>query len=190
MADNKGGNGQRPSLFMNAFREIHERLAEEFEKPEKRHDEKIKSASKEYSIQEQADSYFNFLKSIPYTEPWMIGIISFHLLCFVFILSTKNHWNTQYIVFFLLLVLVFFTERINEYAAENWRMFSTENYFDSNGLFISTVVSTPVLFNCLTFIVTWLHTASKNMIYIKRKQLQAAVKEEAKKENEETKKEK
>ena len=34
------------------------------------------------------------------------------------------------------------------------RTFSKEQYFDSNGLFFSTVYSTPVLFNCLLLLVS------------------------------------
>ena len=37
-----------------------------------------------------------------------------------------------------------------------YRKFSRENFFDSNGLFISTVFSIPVLFNCICLIVSLL----------------------------------
>lgn len=34
-----------------------------------------------------------------------------------------------------------------------FRVFTKEQYFDSDGLFFSTVYSTPVLFNCLLLLV-------------------------------------
>lgn len=53
-----------------------------------------------------------------------------------------------------LVTSVYFSESINEYAAENWESFSEKQYFDKNGLFISTVLSIPVLLNCMLMIVS------------------------------------
>lgn len=50
--------------------------------------------------------------------------------------------------------IVYFSEGINEYAALNWRTFSKQQYFDDNGLFISTVFSIPILLNCMLLIVS------------------------------------
>lgn len=52
------------------------------------------------------------------------------------------------------MLLVYFSENINELAAENWQSFSRQQYFDSNGLFISTVFSIPILLNCMLMIVS------------------------------------
>lgn len=59
-------------------------------------------------------------------------------------------------MFFLLsaVLAVYFSESINEYAAQNWSSFSKQQYFDSNGLFISTVFSIPILLNCMLLIVS------------------------------------
>lgn len=51
--------------------------------------------------------------------------------------------------------VVYFSESINEYAAQNWKTFSKQQYFDGNGLFISTVFSIPILLNCMLLIVSW-----------------------------------
>lgn len=45
------------------------------------------------------------------------------------------------------------SEYINEVAAHNWQTFSRQQYFDSNGLFISTVFCIPLLLNCMILIV-------------------------------------
>lgn len=61
--------------------------------------------------------------------------------------------------------LVYFSETINTLAAEHWRLFSREQYFDSNGLFISTVFSIPILLNCMLMIVStdYLLKLNKNL---------------------------
>lgn len=51
-------------------------------------------------------------------------------------------------------LLVYFSENINELAAIHWKSFSRQQYFDSNGLFISTVFSIPILLNCMLMIVS------------------------------------
>ena len=50
--------------------------------------------------------------------------------------------------------LCFGSEKINELGAKNWRVFAMEQYFDSNGLFISVVFSTPIILNCTIIVVT------------------------------------
>jgi hypothetical protein len=49
------------------------------------------------------------------------------------------------------------SEKINEYAASNWRLFAREQYFDSNGLFISVLFSMPIIVNTAIIVAFWLH---------------------------------
>ena len=69
------------------------------------------------------------------------------------------------------IVLVYLSETSNKYAAQHWKVFSSENYFDSNGLFISTVFSAPILMNCVVLIVVWLYTAANMLLQMKKKQV-------------------
>lgn len=69
----------------------------------------------------------------------------------LFVLSCSNS---------LSVLLVYFSETINELAAIHWRTFSRQQYFDSNGLFISTVFSIPILLNCMLMIVSSAHDIS------------------------------
>lgn len=43
----------------------------------------------------------------------------------------------------------------------NWHSFSKQQYFDSNGLFISTVFSIPILLNCMLLIVSMNNNGTK-----------------------------
>jgi len=94
---------------------------------------------------------------------------------------------------------VYFTESINEYAAQNWSSFSKQQYFDSNGLFISTVFSIPILLNCMLLIVsenpcslgstlvifvlfsfqgTWLYSSTQLMVTLKTAQMKERIRKE------------
>jgi hypothetical protein len=51
-------------------------------------------------------------------------------------------------------LMVYFSDTINAYAAQNWITFSKQQYFDSKGIFISIVFSMPILINCMLLIVS------------------------------------
>ena len=50
--------------------------------------------------------------------------------------------------------VVMFNCVVVKYFYFHCRFFASEQYFDSPGLFISVVFSTPMLFNCLIIIVS------------------------------------
>jgi hypothetical protein len=49
--------------------------------------------------------------------------------------------------------LCYFAEKINEIAARNWKAFAKEQYFDSNGLFISIIWCAPIIINTCFIVV-------------------------------------
>lgn len=104
----------------------------------------------------EIDGLIKYLQSINWTEPWFSGLAAFHISCAILTVLTRNSGVPQAIYFSVLMILVFCAEFINEWAAENWRLFSSEQYFDSNGFFISIVFSVPLLLNCLVIVITWL----------------------------------
>ncbi|EDO32237.1 predicted protein [Nematostella vectensis] len=84
--------------------------------------------------------------------------------------------------------LVYASEQLNILGERHWRKFAREQYFDSSGLFISVILSVPVLFNCFVILVSWLWTACSMLIVVgkgrvreKQRQLVKEAKEEEKK---------
>ncbi|XP_047145957.1 transmembrane protein 18 isoform X2 [Hydra vulgaris] len=115
--------------------------------------------------------FYCLLIMLPYNTIWMVCLMLFHIASFLLIISTQNYYKIQYALFFFFLVLVSLSEKINEIAAQHWKLFSHENFFDSGGLFISTVFSLPLLINCLLLIVIWLKFSFKALVLIKSKKL-------------------
>ncbi|XP_033727595.1 transmembrane protein 18-like [Pecten maximus] len=103
---------------------------------------------------------WSYLKQIDFNEPWFTALGIFHVTCFMITASTRNNTMLQCLHFMIMLLLVFFAETLNEWAANNWKLFARQQYFDSNGLFISVIFSTPVLINCLVILVIWLKDMS------------------------------
>lgn len=97
-----------------------------------------------------------YLKSIDWSEPWFLGLAIFHILCAILTVLTRKTGVVQSIYFAALMLLVMCAQYINEWAAKNWSLFAEQQYFDSNGLFISVVFSVPILMNCLVIVVSWL----------------------------------
>ncbi|XP_059615282.1 transmembrane protein 18 [Phlebotomus argentipes] len=112
-----------------------------------------------------------FLKSIDWYDPLLMALISFHVLVTLATLLTRNHGNFQVVLFMLLILLVYFSESINEFAAHNWRTFSRQQYFDSQGLFISLVFSVPILLNIMLMVGSWLYQSTQLMAKLKTAQL-------------------
>nr|XP_053628264.1 transmembrane protein 18-like isoform X1 [Cherax quadricarinatus] len=98
------------------------------------------------------NKFITIRNNIDWSEGWLVGLVVFHIFLTTFTVMTRNHHTTQAVLFFLLLLTVRSSETINQYAAKNWQSFSRQQYFDSQGLFISVVFSMPVLFNCMMMV--------------------------------------
>ena len=61
--------------------------------------------------------------------------------------------SVQVVTFVLLLATVYWAELLNRLGATHWRLFSRQQYFDSSGMFISLVLSMPLLVICLIIMV-------------------------------------
>lgn len=129
-----------------------------------------------------------YLKAIDWTEPWFSALAIFHVTCAILTVTTRKAGVIQSIYFAALMLLVLCAEYINEWAAKNWSLFSRQQYFDSNGLFISVVFSVPLLINCLVIVVSWLWDVGMLISSVKqlkiRQQRKLAAKNKDKEKNE------
>lgn len=131
----------------------------------------------------QITDFNSYLQSIDITDPLIIGLLLFHVSILVTILFTRTFTNFQIFIFLVLLSLVYFSESINEIAAQKWASFSRQQYFDSNGMFMSITVSMPVLLNCMLLIGLWLYESTQTMSRLKSVQVAARLKNEVKIDN-------
>ncbi|KAM8954108.1 transmembrane protein 18 [Pelodytes ibericus] len=104
---------------------------------------------------------------IDWTEPWLIGLLVFHILCLAVTCVSFKFYKLQIAHFLLMVGLVSSAEYINELAAANWRSFSKQQYFDSTGMFISLLFSAPLLCNAIIIVVHWVYKTLTVMTELK-----------------------
>mmetsp|Transcript_3064 Transcript_3064/g.6666 ORF Transcript_3064/g.6666 Transcript_3064/m.6666 type:complete len:204 (-) Transcript_3064:334-945(-) len=116
-------------------------------------------------------AFRGFFAAIDWTEPWIIGLCSFHVVILLLAVLTKKHNTFQIAVFCLITSSVYVAEQMNTIMAKNWKSFARQNYFDKRGVFISATWSTPLLLIAMVMLAQSLYSASSLLVQVKRKQL-------------------
>ncbi|XP_043962485.1 transmembrane protein 18 [Gambusia affinis] len=128
-------------------------------------------------------SIWTFLMSVQWSEPWLIGLIVFHVVCLFLTVVTCRFYRAQICHFLVIVVLVYSAEYLNELAAMNWRSFSNFQYFDSKGMFISLVYSIPLLLNAVIIVMVWVYRTFSTMTELKTLQLKRRARREKREKN-------
>lgn len=116
-------------------------------------------------------NFIGFFHAIDWKEPWLIGLLSFHFILLLAAIFSRKNVNFQIFLSVFSFSGVYLAERINSFLGVRWKMFARQNYFDSHGLFISTLWSGPLLFISMVIVVNTLVSSCKLIIRWKRAEL-------------------
>ncbi|XP_058787323.1 uncharacterized protein LOC131661732 [Vicia villosa] len=117
------------------------------------------------------DNFLGFFHAIDWKEPWLLGLLTFYVvLLLVTIISRKNP-NFQMCLFFLTLAGVYLAERLNSFLGGHWKSFSSQNYFDPSGVFMSVLWSGPLLALAMIILINTLFSLCYLIVKWKRAEL-------------------
>ncbi|CAD7700339.1 unnamed protein product [Ostreobium quekettii] len=117
------------------------------------------------------ESLTEFAKAIDWTEPLVVSLLSFHAVLLLLVVAMRKNGSFQAAVFFLGVSIVFCAESLNKWMAANWRTFARQPYFDPNGIFMSTMLSGPIMLVLFLQLINYLWEASSLLVSLKRRQL-------------------
>ncbi|KAL3634727.1 hypothetical protein CASFOL_021781 [Castilleja foliolosa] len=117
------------------------------------------------------ENFMGFFHAIDWKEPWLIGLISFYVLLLLVAFLSRKNINFQMCLFLLSLGGVYLAERFNQFLAGNWKSFAGQNYFDTNGLFLSVLWSGPLLVLAILILVNTLFSLCYLIVRWKRAEL-------------------
>ncbi|KAG6408352.1 hypothetical protein SASPL_131357 [Salvia splendens] len=117
------------------------------------------------------ENFMGFFHAIDWKEPWLICLLSFHVILLVVVFVSRRNINFQMFLFLLALGGVYLAERLNHVLGSNWKNFAGQNYFDTNGLFLSVLWSGPLLVIAIIILVNTLFSLCYLIVRWKRAEL-------------------
>ncbi|KAH8552346.1 transmembrane protein 18-domain-containing protein [Umbelopsis sp. PMI_123] len=118
----------------------------------------------------------NFIRAIDWSQPWLLGLVTFHVTSFLVLIMSRNKHNLLSGLLFFYLFLACLSQPLNQFLSNNWDQFASANYFDDSGLFLATVYSLPLIINSILALVLVLRATCTMLVSVKRKQLERQAK--------------
>lgn len=138
--------------------------------------------SKFADIQRQqgvVDAFTAFAAAVDWREPWLIAVLSIQTLLFFSVLVFRKNISYLTGVFVVAMVLVYTSERLNKMLGGQWQTFAGQPYFDKNGIFISAVLSAPLVLDMLVILICYLLSLSRMLVQMKRQELKHKARQRA-----------
>lgn len=155
------------------------------------HSKYFSRTSPQVGPQTPTDHFHAFCAAVNWTEPFILSLMAFHVVVFALCMWASRPSRSlvpRVGIMICIGILVRSAERLNTYAAQNWEEFSTQNYFDSKGVFMGIFLCGPLLVDSFLMLVVYLREAAQLLVQVKTMELKR--KQEAKKKNKESKKKK
>jgi len=149
---------------------------------------RLVTMGQEEVIFEPVSGVVTFFKSLDWSEPWLYGLAVSYLILMLGLYMSRRNSAVQMFTFVFLLVTVYIAEDINKYLAKNHHIFTKHQYFDSRGMFISVMMSTPLLLAAAFVAANWFKLSFELMTEVKIMQIKRQQRAAQKAENAKNKK--
>eukprot|EP00929_Paragymnodinium_shiwhaense_P078073 TRINITY_DN40391_c0_g1_i1.p1 TRINITY_DN40391_c0_g1~~TRINITY_DN40391_c0_g1_i1.p1 ORF type:complete len:176 (+),score=48.25 TRINITY_DN40391_c0_g1_i1:121-648(+) len=115
-------------------------------------------------------------------DRWIWGLIGFEVFMLLLILLNRKCWERLTVLFLVIAALLGGAERMNTAARENWKSFSSQDYFDESGGFMMALYGMPLLLCQLLIVIFLLKEAVSTLVTVKRMELKQKKTKETKKD--------
>ena len=140
----------------------------------------IEKANFTSAFRDFSSDFQGFFHAIDWTERWLRLLGAYHLTLWCLVIGSRRSQDAQMLLLFSILGSVYVAEYINVYAGQHWQEFSSQNYFDKRGVFISIMYSAPLLCASMFILLNALRSASKLLVAVKRQELKHNARKEKK----------
>jgi transmembrane protein 18 len=127
-----------------------------------------------------------FRHAITWSEWFILLILLLQLSMLIltcFACRRKSSLSVRIFVMMLIAALVRSAEFLNQLGSVHWKKFATQNYFDKHGVFLSIMLSAPLLLDSFALVIAFLREASQLLVIVKTNQIKLKRRQEATKEN-------
>ncbi|MDA9097542.1 hypothetical protein OAD67_00085 [bacterium] len=131
----------------------------------------LKDAAGPDALRSAYELYRGFYEAVNWGEPWLVAVLSFHVVMLGVTWVTRKSELKQGLIFLLCAFLVRIAETLNTLASDHWQSFSTQNYFDKDGVFTTSVFCAPLMGVLVLVLINVLRLMASVMIDVKRAQL-------------------
>ncbi|KAK9806000.1 hypothetical protein WJX73_002711 [Symbiochloris irregularis] len=128
------------------------------------------------------ESLQGFIAAVDWSEPWLISLLACEALLLVSLIAFRKQTRLQGTVMVTAGAIVYCAEYINRFLGDHWQSFARQPYFDPHGIFISAVVSAPLMLATFIALVNYLVAVSQALVAMKRKELRYNLRQRAKQE--------
>ncbi|KAL0487520.1 hypothetical protein AKO1_008660, partial [Acrasis kona] len=112
-----------------------------------------------------------FINAIDWSDQFLHALFAFHIVFLTIAVLTRKSQSIQAGLFIIILGIVYAAEAINKWGDQNWKTFSSQNYFDESGTFVTVLLSVPLLLIAVFMLCNLLFTTCNLMVAVKRKQI-------------------
>ena len=131
------------------------------------------------------EHFHAFRSAITWREPFILGLVAFQIIMFflcLYVSRPERGLAPRLAVMVTLAVIVRSSEILNDWAAQHWESFCTQNYFDARGVFVMVMVCAPLLLDSLIMLFLFLREASQLLVQVKKVQLKQKMQQQKKAE--------
>lgn len=104
----------------------------------------------------------DFIDSVRWSEPFIIFLILMQICIVSLLYLTRRYHDAQFVILVLLTGVTLAAERLNRFGKTHWSSFASQDYFDSNGLFMLMFVTAPFVLYANFIVVRFVQLASSD----------------------------